>query len=101
VKWSIAEGKKKGRPPTPEQQAFMDSEPGRGDPGVALLAGAYAVLSTERHFGMGAVGPIPIGAVWNWIDRHELTGTPAGERFEDLMLAVDAETMMRQRKPKA
>lgn len=56
----------------------------------------FRLLSTERQFGMG-VGPIPIRAIWDWMDRAGI-GDPILRRFvETILMSVDARVCGRQR----
>lgn len=81
---------------TPDQQAFMASEPELDASGWAL-AGVFMKLSTERQIGMG-VGPIPISKVWEWEDREGIYDPELRDFIEAVLMAVDARVCARLRK---
>lgn len=47
---------------------------------------AFHELSTCRPLGFGVVGPIPVTAMWQYVDRHSLP-----EWSVDVWMAADAE----------
>jgi hypothetical protein len=92
VLFSIEQGEKKGRPPTLDQLAFLESEPVL-DAGLAIMCRAYVELSTCRSNGM-SIGPISWLAMVEWARYHELDRHITDHLIRVLRL-VDAETLRR------
>jgi hypothetical protein len=61
-----------------------------------MFCRAYVQLSTTRSLGYASVGPIPLTAMWLWCERN---GIDDEEYVCDVLQAVDAITLTRQRKP--
>lgn len=94
MRWSVAEGLKKGRQPTADQAARLAAAPDC-DTGTLILVGAYAKLSTEKSIGM-ALGPIPISIIWQWCDRLRLPPEVAAHA-ENVLRRVDSIILRRER----
>jgi hypothetical protein len=99
VRWSIEQGKKKRRPPTDDQIAFLASEPNL-DRGASELKRAYVRLSTCRSFGQGFIGPIPATAVWEWQDRNGITDPALRRHIENVLAMIDGAALRRANRPK-
>lgn len=64
------------------------------DRGSAEVARAFKQLSTERQMGFG-IGPIPIRAIWEWLDREQVDDKLLRRYLETLMMAIDARVCRR------
>lgn len=77
MRWSIEQGKKKGRQPTADQRRILAREPPL-DEGGLILARAYAELSTCRPYSATPAGLIPHAIPWtamaDWCAWHGLDG---------------------------
>lgn len=80
---------------TPDQQAYMASEPELNAGSWALLR-VFVKLSTERQIGMG-VGPIPIRVIWEWLDREGVWDAELRDFIESVLMGVDALVSTRMR----
>jgi hypothetical protein len=49
----------------------------------------FSKLSTERQLGMAA-GPIPIGIIWQWLDREGVVDRALRDHLETILMLVDA-----------
>jgi hypothetical protein len=95
------------RPPTAEQQQFLDSE--EHDYTVSLIAFAFARLMTMRPIAHGVVkatsdgtlhatvyGRIPVNAIEAWCDRRGFEADVT-DFVVDVVMIVDMRTLQRQR----
>jgi hypothetical protein len=64
-----------------------------------ILARAYAKVSTCRAIGAAGLGPVPVTAIWEWLDRNGITDPALCRHVEDVLGAVDAAAMRRANRP--
>jgi hypothetical protein len=80
--------------------SFLASKPALDDGGM-ILARAYAKVSTCRAIGAAGLGPVPVTAIWDWLDRNGITDPALCRHVEDVLGAVDAAAMRRANRPPA
>lgn len=68
-------------------------------PGADEIYAAFWEISTNRHLGMGVIGPLPTLAVHDWLDRVQVDDLDDRQAVVRALLAMDKPFMRNANKP--